>query len=363
MDNVHNREVQVSEVIITRSAFRRYKVKKRLKTTLAVAAIIVPVSLVGAGAAYYSELESSIQTADVRDLVNFDEDAVGTNQDDAGGNEEMDQIDTPDGSSTYMIVGIDEDEDGFERSDALVLAHLPEDRSYLDIVSIPRDSMVTIPDCQTSDGDIVDGQSSAMINSAFAVGNSVDESVACTQRTIEENANVTVDGFAVVDFQGFENVVDALGGIEIELEEDLASDTFNAEEGVHVLDGAEALDFARVRKLDEGGEGTGSDLERVERQQQLMSAIIDEALASYRNPIDAHNMASAVLDMTTVSEDLGSIPSVLGLAESIDDIPEDSINFHTVPNEPWANDPNRVVWTDEADSYWEAMNDDEPVDE
>jgi LCP family protein required for cell wall assembly len=145
-------------------------------------------------------------------------------------------------------------------------------------LSIPRDSVAEIP-----------GQGVGKINAAYAFGGA-----ALQVRTIEQFLDIDVDHVVIVDFEGFEDFINALGGVEIELDEKLCSEISGGAEnggfelrldpGEHTLDGQQALTFARTRN--NLCDPTENDLDRTRRQQVLLSAIKGRLTDPLRLPIN-----------------------------------------------------------------------------
>lgn len=106
---------------------------------------------------------------------------------------------------------------GGARSDTTLLVHLYEGRRKALVVSIPRDTEVTIPPCKNSDGQQF-GTWTTKFNAAFAIGGPI-----CTIKTIKAETGITINHFIVVDFKGFKNVVNALGGVDVCLSTDRKS--------------------------------------------------------------------------------------------------------------------------------------------
>ena len=94
------------------------------------------------------------------------------------------------------------------RSDTTLLVHLPADRESALVVSIPRDTIVDIPSCKTDTG--MSSPYTDRFNSAFSIGGP-----GCTIKTVEQNTGVFIDHFVIVDFSGFNDIVDALGGVDV----------------------------------------------------------------------------------------------------------------------------------------------------
>ena len=229
------------------------------------------------------------------------------------------------------------------RSDTAMIMHISADRSRVDVISIPRDTVVDIPSCTSSDGSTVE-ESEGQFNTAFANGagtgsdkKAVTAGVACTIKTVEALTDIYIDESIVVDFSGLSTMVDALGGVTLYVDEDIDDTEYTGlvlERGCHHLDGATALQYARVRH----GVGDGSDISRISRQQNLMSAMLRTAQSK---------------NLLTDADKLYS--------QSIASIGMDHINFVTMPHEPAAWDPDRVVPSESADAVWKALKSDKPI--
>jgi LCP family protein required for cell wall assembly len=158
------------------------------------------------------------------------------------------------------------------------------------LVSIPRDSLVTIP-----------GYGQNKINAAYAIGGPP-----LLVQTVEQATGVRVDGYVEVGFDGFFEVVEAVDGVEVCLETAIADERAGIDlaAGCQVLGGADALGYVRSRYTDPDG-----DLGRVERQRQVIAALADRATspAVLLNPLRAVPLSSAVGDALTVDEQAGPV--------------------------------------------------------
>jgi LCP family protein required for cell wall assembly len=257
----------------------------------------------------------------------------------------------------------DKDEALTEHSDTNLLVHLAADRRSAFVVSIPRDSMVRRPACDDP-GDDGSGRGLGIFNGAFTDGSEiggVPGGAVCTVRTVEANTGVPVDHFAVVNFEGFRDMVDALGGVSIcvtEPIEDRAT-RLSLPAGTSHLDGLQATQFVRARK----GIGDGSDIGRIDRQQAFLSAVIREATSSklLLRPDRLIGFLDAATATLTTDEAIAS-PRALGrLALQVRELPPEQIRFVTVPHAVYEPDPNRVIWTDAADAIWQAAREDLPL--
>ncbi|MEU4364784.1 LCP family protein [Promicromonospora sp. NPDC023987] len=254
------------------------------------------------------------------------------------------------------------------RSDTTVVMHISGDRSRLEMISIPRDSTVDVPSCTTTDGTTTPELYDTKFNAAFSLGVQYGGDVAsgalCTVKAVEKLTGVFMDGFVVVDFAGFSSMIDAVGGIEVCVEEPIYSEKANhleLEAGTHTLRGVKALDYARARTG--AGLGDGSDLGRIGRQQEVMASLARKVLSQevLANPAKTLKFLDAVTDSLTMNKELTSIDGLAGLAYSLRGVRPDTITFMTVPNE---YDPVRtanVIWTDEAVQLWDNIKHDRPA--
>ncbi|AOM81698.1 LCP family protein [Salisediminibacterium beveridgei] len=166
---------------------------------------------------------------------------------------------------SILLLGIEDYADGIGqgRSDTVILATFNPEESSMNLVTIPRDTMVSIPDRGVED----------KINHAYAFGG-----YDYTINAVEQFLEVPVDYFAAVDFDGFKNIVDIVGGIEVDVpfdfeqnSDDRVAEKLQFYEGPMEIDGRHALAYARMRMADPRG-----DIGRNERQQEVIQALVDE---------------------------------------------------------------------------------------
>ncbi|MDR1117798.1 MAG: LCP family protein, partial [Bifidobacteriaceae bacterium] len=223
----------------------------------------------------------------------------------------------------------------------------------IDVISIPRDTLVPLPACELPNGMVASAQRSAQINETFAKGSSYDPQakdagMACTVKAIEEITNIHLDAHILVDFAGFAAVVDALGGVEICLPDGFKGEKTNIiiDPGLHTLDGPTALQYARTRhgKYFSGERMDGSDLQRINRQQELVATVIHEVLASgnLQSLGKLNRTATAVTSSLYVSPNLGSVPALAGLAFALRNIKMENVSLFMAPVYTDSNDNNRV---------------------
>jgi LCP family protein required for cell wall assembly len=237
-----------------------------------------------------------------------------------------------------------------DQSDTLMIIHIPADRKWAEVMSIPRDSWVNIPACKMGDGQMSAPQQ-FKINEAFAIGN-LDGNhtalgVACTVKTIEQNTGIYIDHFIVVNFTGFKDMVAALGGV-YECNPTPINDpnsNLHLAAGTHLLTPAQALGYVRARYT----LGNGTDLERIGRQQAFMSSLVSRVKSELLNPIAIYKFLDATTRSLTIDSQLGGITGLYNLGESLRGIPSSKIAFFTIPNFPRGNvvpgDTANVLWT------------------
>ncbi len=174
---------------------------------------------------------------------------------------------------TILLLGVDIEAGGASRTDTLILVNIDPVDNSATMMSIPRDLKVVIP-----------GYGVHKINAAFALGefNQVQGGGAgLTIRTIESNLGIPVHGFVQIDFQGFIQMIDTVGGVVVDVPYPIHDDAYPAENyryqriyfpaGWQHLDGQEALIYARTRHQD-------GDTMRSARQQQVLLALRDQAV-------------------------------------------------------------------------------------
>ena len=297
-------------------------------------------------------------------------------QDDISGLLGAQPVNTHPQAENIMVIGSDS-RDGLsaaygsglvtDQSDTLMIIHIPANRQWAEVMSIPRDSYVNIPACGMGNGQ-VSAPTQFKINEAFAIGNldgnHTSLGVACTVKAVEQDTGIYINHFIVINFTGFENMVAALGGV-YECNPTPINDpnsNLHLSAGNHLLTPAEALGYVRARYT----LGDGSDLERIGRQQAFMSSLVGRVRSELYNPLAIYRFFDAFTKSLTIDTQLGGITGLYDLGQSLRSIPSSKIAFFTLPTFPRSevvpSDTANVLWTQPEDNQiFATFRDDVPA--
>ncbi|WP_336321272.1 LCP family protein [Streptomyces lavendofoliae] len=245
---------------------------------------------------------------------------------------------------------------GTQRSDTTILLHLAARGRGVTAVSVPRDLMVRIPSCRKPDGSRT-ASVFAQFNFAFEFGGT-----ACTVRTLEKLTGIRVDHHVVIDFRGFKDMVNAVGGVRVcvtrPIDDPEAQVTLKP--GARTLNGEQALGYVRARK----SLGNGSDTERMDRQQQFLGALVSKVQSNgvLLNPARLYPVLDAATRSVTTDPGLDSLKDLYDLSRAMRSVPPEKVQFLTIPRRPYRNDPNRdELVQPRANSLFKRLRDDKPV--
>ncbi|GAA3695935.1 LCP family protein [Streptomyces iranensis] len=264
--------------------------RRRGRTVLRVLVAVVVVLLVVSVATYFwadSELRKEVDLGKVVDRPGTGE---GTN---------------------YLIVGSDSREgmsdqqkkdlhtgsaDG-KRTDSMMLLH--DGASGPTLISLPRDSNVTIPKFRGSESGHIKGPlGDNKLNAAYSI-----DGPQLLVRTVEYNTGLHIDHYAEVGFSGFANIVDSIGGVDMTLDKGFKDKWSGADfdAGEQTLNGRQALAFVRTRHA-----FATSDLERTKNQQKFLSALASQTATpgTLLNPFKLYPTMGAGLDTLVVDKDM-----------------------------------------------------------
>jgi LCP family protein required for cell wall assembly len=227
-----------------------------------------------------------------------------------------------------------------QRSDTVMLLHISPGRRHVTVVSIPRDTVLPYLGCPPA-GPSEPGQRASpgrreRINQTFANGGP-----GCLWKTVEQVTGIHIDHFVELTFTGFEQVINDVGGVSICLPVaiDDPDSGLNLTAGVHHVMGAQALAFWRERHI-----GAGSDLQRIQRDQYLMAAVVRDV--RHTNILGRPARIYAVVADTAraMTTDAGlDQQTMLTIAESLKGLSSRSVRFVTVPEVPYPPDRQAEV--------------------
>ncbi len=219
------------------------------------------------------------------------------------------------GAQTILLLGSDTRsglDDNAGLADTIMVAYVPADQSTVSVMSIMRDNWVEIP-----------GHGEAKINAAMAWGG-----VPLIVETVESIIDIPIDHVAIIDFEGFEGITSALGGVTVNNPRAftaVSGETFA--EGEITLEGSDALAFVRERKAFATG-----DYERATNQQLFLKSLIGEVLSAdtLTNPVRINELVGSLTPYVQVDQGMDA-GYLAGLAWSLRDVRSGDIDFFTMP--------------------------------
>ncbi|MEU9594565.1 LCP family protein [Streptomyces sp. NPDC048193] len=217
-------------------------------------------------------------------------------------------------------------------ADTTILLHVSKDRSNATALSIPRDLIVDIPDCPTTQEDgtkkVIPGSTGVRFNTSLGQD---DRTPSCTMRTVTELTGVTPDNFMVADFNAVKTLTSAVGGVEVCLAKDIDDPDSHLKlaAGTHNIEGEQALAFVRTRH----SVGFGGDLSRIQIQQQFLSALMRKLKSNdtLTSPSKMVKLAEAGTKALTVDSKLDSIGKLKDLGLELGKLNTKNLTFTTVP--------------------------------
>jgi LCP family protein required for cell wall assembly len=252
---------------------------------------------------------------------------------------------------------------GTNISDTAMLVHLNADRSHAVVVSIPRDLVVPRPACRSASNPSVmlpasrDLRDDDMFDLAMNLGGP-----ACAVATVEQMSGLPIDHFIVLTFNGFEKMVNTVGGVTVCVPPPGINDWRSGlvmSAGLHVVTGYTALAFVRDRH----GVGDGGDRGRIQMQQMFVSSLIQkvESAGTLANPDTLLRLADAATSALSVDPGLGSVSKLLGLASQLSHFTSRGITFVTAPNTLDPSDTNRLIpLNPQFEEVWRLLRADQP---
>ncbi|MCX3063375.1 LCP family protein, partial [Streptomyces beihaiensis] len=299
---------------------KKSKVGKILGWTAGSLAFVV-IAVAGAGYLYYEHLNSNITTQDVVGAKNgFDKDKafniliIGTDKRTGKGNE---------GYGDKGSVG---------HADTNVLLHVSKDRTNATALSIPRDLIVNVPDCQVKEKDgtlrTIPGTDDVRFNTSLG---QEGRDPGCTMKTVKEVTGITVDHFMMADFNAVKQLSTAVGGVQVCVAHavDDPKSHLKLPKGKSIVKGEQALAFVRTRH----SFGNHGDLDRIKVQQQFLGSLARKMSSSdtLTSPTKLTSLAETATKALTVDKGIGSLNKLKDIALELKKVPPKNLSFTTVP--------------------------------
>ncbi|WRZ65202.1 LCP family protein [Streptomyces sp. NBC_01257] len=250
------------------------------------------------------------------------------------------------------------------RADVQMLLHISADRKNSSLVSIPRDTILHIPDCTDSKtGQKYPATDNSPINESLQRGGP-----GCTLTTWEKLTGVYIDHWIMLDFAGVVAMADAIGGVEVCVKTGVwdkptrlvrGGSGLKLPAGPNTVQGKQALQWLRTRHA------FGNDQNRAKAQHMYMNSML-RTLKKQNLWSDAGrltNLAETATKALQVSDEIRSVKKLYDLSMQLKSVPIDRITMATMPTAEWSQDRNKLVPVEKsADSLWRLLRDDVAFD-
>ncbi|WP_415952627.1 LCP family protein [Streptomyces sp. KLOTTS4A1] len=345
-----------------RLAARRPRSRRRriLRWVAAVFAFLI-LGTATAGYLYYRHLNNNIQTAPMPDEDGRAPKATPN----AAGQTPLNILligsDDRNSAENLRLGGHKESVGAKPLADVQMLLHLSADRSNMSVVSMPRDTLLDIPECKDPEtGETFPALTRKPTNETLGRGGA-----ACTVLTWEKFTGIRIDHFIVVDFTGVVSMADAIGGVPVCVDANIHSRNrsgegsgLKLEEGTTSVKGEQALQWLRTRY----GFEDNTDIARAKAQHLYMNSMVRELKASARltNPTEMLKLAEAATTALKPDEGLDSVEKLASLGGELKKVPTKRINMTTMPFNYVGSKVEPKPG--EAEDLWELVRDDIALD-
>ncbi|WP_330296688.1 LCP family protein [Streptomyces sp. NBC_00503] len=337
--------------------------KRRVLRWVASVVALLILGTAAAGYLYYRHLNGNIQSGQ---RLSGDSGVARTEADAAGRrpiNILMLGSDIRDEANAKLGGGWD-NIGGPARADVQMLIHISADRKNASVTSVPRDTMVDIPECTDPKTGDKYKATKTMINESLARGGP-----GCTLATWEKMTNVYIDHWMMIDFTGVVSMADAIGGVDVCVNQNVFDQSkpgsgtggsgLKLKAGTTKVQGEQALQWLRTRH------SFGSDMGRAKAQHMYMNSMM-RGLKSQNAFTDIPRLtglAEAATKSLKVSEEIGSVKKLLDLGLALKDVPINRITMATIPVMDYPGDKNRVALNPaDAEKMWTMLRKDVAMD-
>lgn len=251
------------------------------------------------------------------------------------------------------------------QSDTLMIAHLAADRQHITVLSVPRDLQVLAPTCKrweypksrklSTEVEPVSATTKWKITNAYSVGGP-----ACSVAAVQKLTGLRIDRVVEIDFKGFKSMVDALGGIRMNICKPIRDNELGlivAQGGEQTIQGDQALSLVRARKVPD--DGVGNDYGRIRRQQVVLSTMLRQitSAGTLLSPSKLDKFLHAFVDATYT--DRVDVDTLINLAHQLGNLEPGKVTFYTLPAHTSTTNQDYQVMDAKADAIFAALLNDE----
>ncbi|WP_039938791.1 LCP family protein [Streptomyces himastatinicus] len=297
-------------------------------------ALVLAVLVLGAAAGgyiYYNHLNGNLK----KEALDLGDSKLGKPEPNAAGQTPLNILligsDSRNTAENVRLGGAKQDADRKPLADVQMLVHVSADRSNMSVVSIPRDTRVTIPRCTDPDDGRVYPKTRAAINQSLQHGGP-----GCTVATWKELTGIYIDHFMMIDFGGVVSMADAVGGVPVCVKANVYSHDSKGHgsglrltKGTHSVKGVQALQWLRTRY----GFEDNTDIGRAKAQHMYMSSMIRQLKKGTKlsDPGKLMDLAEAATDALTVDHGLGDVKKLYNLGNDLKRVPTERTTMVTMP--------------------------------
>ncbi|WP_338677085.1 LCP family protein [Streptomyces sp. SCSIO 30461] len=307
--------------------------KRRILRWVAAVLSLLILGTAGAGYLYYRHLNNNIK----KDDLNLGSNRMAEHRANSAGQTPLNILligsDARNSKANQELGGARDTFDGPPLADVQMLVHVSADRSNMSVLSMPRDTVLKIPECTERDtGKTYKATGWTLTNESLQRGGP-----GCTVATWYQLTGITIDHFMMVDFAGVVSMADAIGGVPVCVRENVESRTADGKgsglklaKGTHPIKGEQALQWLRTRY----GFEDGTDLARTHAQHMYMNSMVRELRKSTKltDPTKLRALAEAATSALTVDKGLDTVGKLYDLAEELKLVPTERITMTTMPN-------------------------------
>ncbi|MGP4002107.1 LCP family protein [Streptomyces sp. 8N706] len=332
--------------------------KRRILRWFTTTLSVLILGTAGAGYLYYEHLNGNLD----KDDLNLGDNSLDKSAPNAEGQTPLNILllgsDSRNSKENVRLGGSRAEADRPPLADVQMLLHVSADRSNMSVISVPRDTRVTIPKCTDTDDGKVYRETSATINSSLQNGGP-----GCTVATWEELTGIPVDHFMMIDFAGVVDMADAVGGVPVCVDNNVfdSKSGLRLRKGESVIKGEQALQWLRTRH----GFEDGSDIGRAKAQHLYMNSMVRQLKSGTKltDPDNLTDLAEAATKALTVDNGLGTVKKLYDLGNDLKRVPTGRITMATMPWVPDEQNPAHVVpKPKDADKIFSLMRNDIALD-